>query len=81
MVDMLEKPTVDLEGVVLVGRGEAGRSEYGGGELEVLRLAGMGIRDISHLFPTCSELKLWAESRPMDRTIRFRFEPSFLIGW
>jgi len=78
MVDMVEKPAVDLEGVVLVGRGEAGRSEYGGGELEVLRLAGIGIRDISQLPPTCSELRLWAESR---RTIRFRFEPSILIGW
>jgi len=43
----------------------------------VLRLVGMGIRDISQL----PDLRLWAESRLMDRTIRFRFEPSILIGW
>ena len=74
MVDMVEKPTVDLEGVVLVGRGEAGRS----GELEVLRIVGMGIRDISQLPPTCSDARLLVENCLTDRTtIPFRLNYLF----
>lgn len=43
---MPEWVVVDLEGVVLVGSGETGRSEYGVGEAEALRFVGTGIRDM-----------------------------------